>query len=107
MGLSDAAMSGGETDRLPEATPDVVVFRPCVPRDHWVAIAMNDIADHVRTKHSLRVDWQRWTVIPEDDALAMVYPPGLYFEGWAVAPHSMVPQHREPAGISVPREAYV
>ena len=103
MGRKDAeAETATETDSLPEAAPDILAFRPCIPHAQWLDIAFNDIADEVRSGRMPRPDWQRWTVIPEDDALAMVYPPGLYFEGWLTAPHAMNPVHREPAGLSVP-----
>lgn len=74
-------------DGLPEAAPDILAFRPCTSHRHWLDLAFNDIAEDVRAGRMPRPDWQRWTVIPEDDALAMVYPPGLYFEGWLTAPH--------------------
>lgn len=95
-------MGDAVLDDRPEAKPDFFSFRPQTDHPHWIDLAMNDVAQTVRGGAFPQPDWQRWTIIPEDDPLASVYPPGLYFEGWSVAPHRMEPQHREPVGFNFP-----
>lgn len=90
-----------DLDSMPEAKPDIYSFRPQTDHPHWVDLAMNDVACTVRSG-ALQPDWQRWTIIPDGDPLSVVYPPGLYFEGWSTAPQRMEPPHKEPRDFNFP-----